>query len=83
MSRPAGPSRLIDGAGAGWAAARVATVAVLLAVAVIGLRARGAFSHQASSVLAGAGGTVVASVFALILLAAPPSPAWPPRSPPT
>ena len=52
-------------AGAGWPAARVATVAVLLAVAVIGLRARGTFSHQASSSLAGAGSTVTASVLAI------------------
>jgi hypothetical protein len=43
----------------------VATVAVLLAVAVIGLRARGTFSHQASSSLAGAGSTVAASVLAI------------------
>ena len=38
------------------AAARMAMVAVLLAVAVIGLRARGTFSHQASPPLAAAGG---------------------------
>jgi len=44
-------------------AARAAAVAALLAVAVIGLRARGAFSHQASSALANAGGHVVPSVF--------------------
>jgi len=47
------------------AAARTATVAVLLAVAVIGLRARGAFSHQAGAALANAGGQVIGSVFAV------------------
>jgi hypothetical protein len=44
--------------------ARVATVAVLLAVAVIGLRERGTFSHQGSSLLTGAGSRVITSVFA-------------------
>jgi hypothetical protein len=40
-------------------------VAVLLAAAVIGLRARGSFPDQASSSLADAGGTVIASIFAV------------------
>jgi hypothetical protein len=44
-------------------AARAAAVAVLLAAAVIGLRARGTFSHQASSALASAGSRVITSVF--------------------
>jgi len=38
-------------------------VAVLLAAAVIGLRARGSFPDQASSSLADAGGTVIAGIF--------------------
>lgn len=47
------------------AVARAAAVAVLLAVAVIGLRARGAFSHQVRSVLTDAGGRVVTYLFAV------------------
>jgi len=51
--------------GAAWAAAaaRAAMVAVSVAAAVIGLRARGSFPDQASSSLADAGGTVIASIF--------------------
>jgi len=45
------------------AAARTAMVAVLLAVAVAGLQAQGAFSHQGSSALANAGGRVISSAF--------------------
>ena len=62
-----GDAHVTGGAGAGWAAAaaRVAMVAVLLAVAVIGLRARGTFSHQASSPLVAVGGRVIVSVFAV------------------
>jgi hypothetical protein len=45
------------------AAARTAVVAALLAVAVTGLRARGAFSHLGSSALANAGGRVISSAF--------------------
>ncbi|HTQ88124.1 MAG TPA: DUF4129 domain-containing protein [Streptosporangiaceae bacterium] len=45
------------------AAARTAVVAVLLAVAVTGLRAQGAFSHLGSSALANAGGRVISSAF--------------------
>lgn len=44
---------------------RVVIVAAVLAVAIVGLRARGTFSHQASSVLAEAGGPVITSVFAV------------------
>ena len=45
------------------AAARTAVVAVLLAVAVTGLRAQGAFSHRGSSALANAGGRVAYTAF--------------------
>jgi Domain of unknown function (DUF4129) len=45
------------------AAARAAVVAVLVAVAVAGLRARAALSHRGSSALADAGGRVIFSVF--------------------
>ena len=45
------------------AAARTAVVAVLVAVAVAGLRAQGAFSHLGSSALANAGGRVISGVF--------------------
>jgi len=45
------------------AAARTAVVAVLLAVAVTGLRAQGAFSHRGSSALANAGGRVISATF--------------------
>ena len=44
-------------------AARTVVVAVLLAVAVIGLRAHGVFSHQGSFALASAGRRVITSVF--------------------
>ena len=44
-------------------AVRTATVAVLLSVAVIGLRARGAFSDQPSSRLTDAGSRVITGVF--------------------
>jgi len=66
MRGPPGPSRRTGDAGAGWpgSAARTVTVAALLAVAVIGLRARGAFPHRASSALIGAGGSVSIEVFA-------------------
>jgi hypothetical protein len=45
------------------AAARAAVVAALVAVAVAGLRARGALAHRGSSALADAGGQVIFSVF--------------------
>ena len=45
------------------AAVRTAVVAVLLAVAVTGLRAQGAFSHRGSSALANAGGRVAYTAF--------------------
>ena len=65
MRRPLTPSQLTDDAGPGWtgAAARTAVVAVLLAVAVTGLRAQGAFSHRGSSALANAGGRVIYTAF--------------------
>lgn len=46
------------------AARRVATVAVLLAVTVIGLRTRGAFSRAADAAVAGVTGSVLAAVLA-------------------
>jgi hypothetical protein len=45
------------------AAARTALVAVLLAVAVTGLRAHGTFSHLGSSALANAGGRAIYTAF--------------------
>jgi hypothetical protein len=53
----------MGGARARWAATRAATVGLMLAVAVVGLRARGVFSHQGSSSLAHAGERVVTVVF--------------------
>lgn len=47
----------------GSSRARVAAVALLLAVAVVGLRAQGTFSHQANSPLARAGERVITGVF--------------------
>ena len=46
------------------AAWRVAAVAVLLALTAAGLRSRGTFSHAPDRVLAGASGTVLATVLA-------------------
>ena len=65
MRRPPSPSQLTGDAEPGWtgAAARAAVVAVLLAAAVIGLRARGAVSHRSSSLLANAGGRIITSSF--------------------
>jgi len=59
------PLQVTDDAEAGWheAVARAAAVIVLLAVAVMGLRARGAFSHRVSSLLTEAGSSVVIYVF--------------------
>ena len=67
MRGPPGLSQRTGDAGAGWAgaAARTVTVAALLAVAVIGLRARGAFSHRAGFALTGAGGSAMIEVFAV------------------
>lgn len=64
-------------------AGRVATVAVLLAVTVVGLRTRGAFSHTPDAAAAGASGAVLATAlvaaegialvaFIVLLLAARP-----------
>jgi hypothetical protein len=64
-------------------AGRVATVAVLLAVTVVGLRTRGAFSHTPDAAAAGASGAVLATAlvaaegialvaFVVLLLAARP-----------
>jgi len=66
MRGPPGPSQRTGDAGAGWpgAAARTVTVAALLAVAVTGLRARGALPHLAGFALGGAGGSVIIEVFA-------------------